>query len=260
MARRYKKLENGNYVREVLYSCPEPRDTTTVRAARSKATSKAQQRVNQNNSKVKLAMLIGGNFGPGDLFVTPTFSPEHLPATYAEFQRKVQKFYDLLRTARQNHGVPLQYVYAPHHEEKVRWHLHSIINTTGPEDWELIKSLWPWGNVHIKRMGETKYSTPDAMAGYLIEGWTDRPNSARAWCASTNLKKTTVTTYREHNPAARLELPVNCNFSESDSWATPYGEYEYLSYFRPDRAYPDHNQETDTSQPESRELIDKGAL
>lgn len=86
MAKRYKKLECGDYVRECLYSCPEPQDKPIARAEKSKATSKAQKRVNQNNSKIKLAMLIGGNFGPDDLFITPTFSPENLPATYAELQ------------------------------------------------------------------------------------------------------------------------------------------------------------------------------
>lgn len=260
MARRYKRLENGSYVREALYSCPEPKDTAAVRAAKTKATGKAQQRVNQNNSKVKLAMLIGGNFGPGDLFVTPTFSPENLPANYADFQKKVQKFYELLRTQRGRQGIPLLYIYAPHHGKKVRWHFHSIINAVDEKDWELIKSLWPWGDVHIKRVRDTKHSAPDAMAGYLIEGWTDRPNSARAWCASTNLNKTTVTTYREHNQAARLELPADCNFSEADSWATPYGSYEYISYFRLDSKGQNSDQETDNPQIVNRELIGRGTL
>ena len=260
MARRYKRLENGSYIREALYSCPEPNDTAVVRAARKNATSKAQQRVNQNNSKVKLAMLIGGNFGPRDLFVTPTFSPEHLPSTYAEFQKKVQRFFNLLRRERLRRGIPLQYIYAPHHGEKVRWHFHSINKSAGPEDWELIKSLWPWGDVHIKRRRATPYSTPDAMAGYLVEGWTDRPNSARAWCASTNLNKTTATTYREHNPTAKLELPDNCSFSEADRWATPYGSYEYISYFRAGDEDVDSNCEEDSQQPESRELVDRGPL
>lgn len=92
MARRYKRLNCGEYVREVLYSCPEPRDTPVVRRERSKLTSEAQKRVNQENSKVKLAMLIGGNFGPGDLLVTPTFAPDHYPATYSEFQKKCRNF------------------------------------------------------------------------------------------------------------------------------------------------------------------------
>lgn len=202
-------------------------------------------------------MQIGGNFGPGDLLVTPTFSQEHLPANYAEFQEEVRKFFDLLRKARQKQGHETKYIYAPHHTEKVRWHIHSLVNAVGPEDWETIKSLWPWGNVHIKRIQDTAYSTPDAMAGYLIGGWTDRPNSARAWCASTNLNKTVVTTYREHNRAARLELPVNCELCEADNWITPYGTYEYLSFFR--RGEPlNSGDETETTQTANHELIDRG--
>ena len=53
MAKRYKKLECGDYVRECLYSCPEPQDKPIARAEKSKATSKAQERVNQNNAKIK---------------------------------------------------------------------------------------------------------------------------------------------------------------------------------------------------------------
>lgn len=107
-ARRYKRLECGDYVREVLYSCPEPLDKPAARAAKSLATRKAQQRVNQQNSKIKLAMKIGGNFGPGDLFVTPTFALEHLPATYAELQEKVREFYDVLRESNHLEDKPSQ--------------------------------------------------------------------------------------------------------------------------------------------------------
>ncbi len=254
-ARRYKRLECGDYVRECMYSCPEPLDKPTARAAKSFATSKAQQRVNQQNSKIKLAMKIGGNFGPGDLFVTPTFAPEHLPATYAELQEKVRGFYDVLRTVRRKQGKETKYIYAPHHTEKIRWHVHSLINAVGPEDWETIKSLWPWVKVHIKRIEDTKHSTPDAMAGYLIGGWEDRPNSARAWCASTNLEKVVATTYREHNESARLELPADCELCESDSWVTPWGSFEYVSYL-----LRESNHLEDKPQPESRELIDRGVL
>lgn len=259
-ARRYKRLECGDYVREVLYSCPEPRDSARARAERSKATSKAQERVNQNNSKIKLAMLIGGNFGPGDLFITPTFSPENLPATCAELQEKVRKFYDTFRTTRTRQGKEMRYIYAPHHTEKVRWHIHSLVNAVGPEDWETIKSLWPWGDVNIKRIKDTAYSTPDAMAGYMIGGWTDRPNSARAWCTSTNLKRIVVTTCREHNQSARLELPVNCELVETDSWVTQYGSYEYISFFRPVAANRNNTHEANEPQSDSRELIDRGKL
>lgn len=255
MARRYKKLECGDYVRECLYSCPEPMDKPMERAAKSQATSRAQQRVNQQLSKVKLAMKIGGNFGPGDLFVTPTFAPEHLPATYAEVQSKIQRFFELLRKAREKKGDVLKYLYAPHHGEKVRWHFHGLVNAVGPEDWETIKSLWPWGDVNIKLIADTEHSAPDAMAGYLLKGWDDRPNSARAWCASTNLEKITATTYREHNEAARLELPADCELCETDNWTTPWGSYEYVSYFRRENDRPE-----DKPQPDSRELIDRGLL
>ncbi len=246
-------------MRECLYSCPEPKDNARARAERSKATSKAQKRVNQNNSKIKLAMLIGGNFSHDDLFITPTFSPENLPATYTELQEKVRKFYDSLRMVRKKQGKETRYIYAPHHTDKVRWHIHGLINAVGPEDWETIKSLWTWGYVHIKQIKDTVYSTPDAMAGYLIGGWTDRPNSARAWCASTNLKKTVAVTYREHNQSARLELPMNCEKCERDSWETIYGSYEYISYFR-HGANQNGDQKEDDLQSDGRELIDQGTL
>lgn len=254
-ARRYKRLECGGYVREALYSCPEPLDKPAARAAKSFATSKAQQRVNQNNSKIKLAMKIGGNFGPGDLFVTLTFAPEHLPVTYAELQEKVRGFYDIFRRVRRKQGRDTMYIYSPHHTEKIRWHIHGLINAAGPEDWETIQSLWTWGNVHIKRVDDTEHSTPDAMAGYLLKGWDDRPNSARAWCASTNLEKITATTYREHNEAARLELPQGCQLCEADHWETAYGSYEYLSFFRGNSV-----EALEDLWTESRELIDRGIL
>lgn len=204
-------------------------------------------------------MLIGGNFGPDDLFITPTFSPEILPSSYAELQAKVQKFYELLRSERRKQGKDTRYIYAPHHTEKVNWHIHGPINAVGPEDWETIKSLWPWGDVHIKRIKDTAYSTPDAMAGYLIGGWSDRPNSARAWCTSTNLKKTVVVTYREHNKTARLILPADCEKCEMDSWETIYGSYEYISYFYRG-PHQNRGQLDNSPHSGSRELLERGKL
>lgn len=261
MARRHKRLQCGGYVREALYNVPEPRDTPVVRRERSKLTSEAQKKVNLDNSKVKLAMLIGGNFGPGDLLVTPTFAPEHLPATFAEVQKKIRRYYDTLRMVRGKQGHEAIYIYAPHHSETVRWHFHYIINSTGPEDWETLKSLWPWGDVHITRLKAEELSTPEALAGYLIGGrtdepkWSDRPNSARAWCCSTNLKKIVVTTSWEHDSTARLELPEGCDFCEGESRFTPFGSYEYISYFRRGGV-----QDYGVPQPDSLELIDRGLL
>lgn len=224
-------------------------------------TSEAQKRVNLNNSKVRLAMLIGGNFGPGDLLVTPTFDQEHLPATYAEVQKKVRKYYDTLRIVRRKQGYETMYIYAYHHSATERWHFHSIINSAGPEDWETIKSLWTYGDVHIRRLGAEEVWDPAALAGYMIGGdpskakWSDRPNSARAWCCSTNLKRIIVTTSWEHDTTARLELPAGCELCEAENWTTPYGSYAFMSYYRRDGV-----QEDDAPQPASRELIDRGLL
>lgn len=261
MARRYKRLQCGDYVREALYNSPEPRDTPVVRRERSKMTSEAQKKVNRNNSKVKLAMLIGGNFGPGDLLVTPTFAPEHLPTTYAECQEKVQKFFALLRTVRQRQGHETGYIYAPHHSDTVRWHIHAVINATDTGDWETVKSLWTWGDVHIKRLGAGEVFDPAALAGYLIGGradkpkWADRPNSARAWSCSTNLEKVVSTTRWELDYTARLELPAGCELCEAENWITPFGSYSYVSYFRKGGV-----QDDGVPQPASRELIDRGFL
>lgn len=260
MARRYKRLQCGDYVREALYNCPEPRDTPVVRRERSKFTSDAQKKVNLEHSKIKLEMFIGGNFGPGDLLVTPTFAPDHYPATYSEFQKKVQKFFGLLRTVRQRQGHETRYIYAPHHTEKIRWHCHALINAVSPGDWEEIKSLWTWGDVHIKRFGAEEFFNPEAITGYMIgetddPKWSDRKNSARAWCHSTNLRKIVVTTYREHNQTARLVLPENCELCENKSRVNQFGSFEYVAYFRKNAV-----REESVPQSDSRELIDRGLL
>ena len=66
-------------------------------------------------------------------------------------------------------------------------------------------------------------------------------------------------TCREHSKTARLEVPEGCEQCERDFWETSYGSYEYISYFR-HGASQNSDQKEDDSQPDSRELIDRGKL
>lgn len=255
MARRYKKTTAGPLVREVLYSCPEPRDTPKVRAEKSKITTAARAAMNLRSSVVTLEMLMACNFGPGDLFVTATFRDKDLPTTRAETMKIVQKFFDTMRKTRKLQRVVLKYIYAVE-QGGGRWHVHFLINAVG-QDFDQIRSLWTWGDqVEFVYVGDRDYGT---LAGYMLKE--PRPNGKKGWVGSSNLARPITETYWVKDASVTLQTPCECRELESESKRNIYGEFTFIKYLRP-WPIPSGKAFDSSDKPltEGMEPIDKGTL
>lgn len=253
MAKRYKKIEAGPLVKEVLYSCPEPRDMPRARAEKSKLTTAARKAMNLRSSAANLELLIACNFGPRDLFVTATFRDEALPADRGATMKIVQKFFDTIRKARRLQQSVLKYIYAVE-QGGGRWHVHFLINAVG-QDFEQIRSLWTWGDqVDFVYVGDRDYGT---LAGYMLKE--PRPNGKKGWAGSSNLARPVVQTYWVKDASFTLQFPHECQELESEGKRNIYGEFTFIKYLRPCPS-PSGNDSLNKLPAESMDPIDKGTL
>lgn len=145
-----KIITAGCLVVQAVYPRRDRRDDEKVRAAKSKASTEAQKRMNQIYSYQKLELILAANFpraGSG-LVVTLSYDDAHLPKTRSACQRRLRYFLKLLREARKKEGLPPpRAVYCTEvlTSGSGRWHHHLVLDSTG-RDLELIRRCWIYGS------------------------------------------------------------------------------------------------------------------
>lgn len=232
MAKAIKHIAAGLLHIEVIGNVPNRPPGRKGRAARCNATSPAQQFYNDKCSWRELELVIAGNFGRHALVLTPTYDDAHLPESKSAANKFFQAFIRKLRASRRLRGADLKYIYVTEgfHEkrendwlegdgslENRRLHHHVILNTTGIDDLEEIRSLWHGGgyiraeplDVHYYRE-LAKYMTKEAR-----EFGRPKPGE-RTWKASRNLQKPSV---------EYIEIP-----SDSVTLAPPFGAVDYEQF------------------------------
>ena len=158
MAKTLKIIDAGGLQVVALYSRRTGREAPKVRAAKQKASSEAQRRMNQIYSYQKLELMLAVNFPrPGTgLWVTLTHDDAHMPGSRKEAQLRFKYFLQKLRAARKAAGLPEPVVFwAPEilTSESGRWHQHVVIDNTG-RDFNLIRSCWIYGSdIEIRKLG-----------------------------------------------------------------------------------------------------------
>lgn len=218
-------------MKTVLYTAPEPRDGERARAEKSRMTAAAQKIMNDKTARGRLEMLLAANFTGRDLFVTLTYRDTDLPAKRAGAVKCVRKFIKNLRKHRALRGQVLRYIYTTEGKHgEARLHHHLVLNATG-QDVELIRSLWPYGDViDVQRIDENDFV---ALAVYITkESVEGRPVGAQMWTRSRNLKKPRVESCFVPDDTT-LAAPPGCNILEKEEKITGYGSYCYIKYLLP---------------------------
>ena len=109
MAKRRKVILAGRLVYAAVYSTVHPSDSPEARAAKTKCSSAARQRMNMKYAWQKLELLLASNFTPRDLVVTLTYDDDHLPDDRDSAVEKIKRFWVQLRKARRLAGQSLRY-------------------------------------------------------------------------------------------------------------------------------------------------------
>ena len=94
MAKTLKYIDAGGIQLAAVYDRGRPRDSERQRAAKHRASSAAQRRMNQIYSAQKLELMLSANFpAPGSaLVVTLTHDDAHMPKSRKEAQARFKYF------------------------------------------------------------------------------------------------------------------------------------------------------------------------
>ncbi|MPM33330.1 hypothetical protein SDC9_79903 [bioreactor metagenome] len=233
MAKRKNIITAGRLVRGVVYTVALPRDDARARSAKLQVSTAARERMNLKASWEKLEAQLAANFTGRDLHVTLTYRDADLPPDKKEAVKRLKKFLTQLRTYRRARGGSLYYIYVT--EDKhgdARIHHHIVLNGTG-SDYEIIRSLWIYGDdVDFEPIELPGYT---ALAKYL----TKEPREygkvevgGRTWTPSLGLKKPEPDAgFVPDNMT--LTAPPGAIILDRDEKHNGFGEFVYIKYLLP---------------------------
>lgn len=227
-----KIIHAGALVIEAIYPRVDRRDSDKVRAAKRKASSEAQKRMNQTYSWQKLELMLASNFRPGDLVVTLTYDDAHYPASRKASEQRLKYFRQQLTAHRLMTGRDMVMFWCTEHRHgDGRWHHHTVINATG-DDYELIRKLWIYGSdVEIKPLRVDKEKNYETLAKYMCKEEGDRLGQ-RKWSYTRNARKPEVETFRVEDDTT-VQVPKGATEIRNTSDSTQYGSFRVIKYLAP---------------------------
>ena len=165
-----------------------------LRRAKSRITREAQQRANDERSRIHLIQLVEGNFSDRDVSLTLTYDGEAPEA--ARVEKDVRNFIARVKRARAKAGLEeMKYIYTIGGDEMPaagysgkRPHVHMILS--GGIDRDELEKIWGKGRANCDRL-QPRDEGLGGIATYFTKQRQDRPAriGAKKWRGSRNLKQ-----------------------------------------------------------------------
>lgn len=227
-----KIIHAGALVIEAVYPRMDRRDSERARAAKRKASTEAQKRMNQIYSWQKLELMLAANFRPGDLVVTLTYDDAHLPESRKASELRLKYFRQQLTVHRVMTGQELVMIWNTEHKHgDGRWHHHTVINATG-DDYDLIRRLWIYGSdIEIKPLRVDKEKNYATLAQYMCKEEGERLGQ-RKWSYTRNARKPEVETFRVEEDTT-VQVPKGATEISVFSDSNQYGSARVIKYLAP---------------------------
>lgn len=227
-----KIIHAGALVIEAVYPRMDRRDSERARAAKRKASTEAQKRMNQIYSWEKLELMLAANFRPGDLVVTLTYDDAHLPESRKASELRLKYFRQQLAVHRVMTGQELVMIWNTEHKHgDGRWHHHTVINATG-DDYDLIRRLWIYGSdIEIKPLRVDKEKNYETLARYMCKEEGERLGQ-RKWSYTRNARKPEVETFRVEEDTT-VQVPKGATEISVFSDSNQYGSARVIKYLAP---------------------------
>lgn len=234
-----KIIVAGSLVKEILYPRIERGDSDRVRQAKRKVSSEAQRRMNLIYSYQMLELQLAANYGPRDLWVTPTYRDEDLPKSEKEADKNMACFLRRLRTEYKKRGQELRYHWITEHKHESddplknrRFHHHLVLPATG-DDYELIRKCWTWGdNIEIVPLRIDAANSYEALARYMCKEAPDKKVGKHCWHHSRNIRKPEIETFRVDSDT-QLQAPKGALILEDGGYRELGFKYQYVKYLAP---------------------------
>ena len=165
-----------------------------LRRAKSQATREAQQRANDERSRIHLIQLVEANFSEKDVSITLSY--EGRPPEPERVDKDIRNFIARVKRARRKAGLDdLKYIYAIGGDEMPaagysgkRPHVHMIMN--GGIDRDTLEAIWSKGRANCDRL-QPRDEGLGGIAVYFTRQKQDRPEKpgVKKWRGSRNLKQ-----------------------------------------------------------------------
>ena len=165
-----------------------------ARRAKSQITREAQQRANDERSRMRLIQLVEANFGAEDVAITLSYDGE--APDPARVDKDVRNFLNRVKRARTKRGLTeLKYILAIGGDEMPaagysgrRPHVHMIMN--GGIGRDELEAIWGKGFANADRL-QPRGDGLGGIATYFTKQKQDRPEKpgVRKWRGSRNLKQ-----------------------------------------------------------------------
>ena len=165
-----------------------------LRRARSQVTREAQQRANDERSRLRLIQLVEANFTEKDVAIGLSYGGEAPDPERVD--KDIRNFIARVKRARAKEGLSeLKYIYAIGGDEMPargysgkRPHVHMIMN--GGIDRDRLEQMWGKGHANADRL-QPRDAGLGGIATYFTKQMQDRPpkKGVRKWRGSRNLKQ-----------------------------------------------------------------------
>ncbi len=266
MAKTLKLIDAGGLQVAALYSRRSGNEAPKVRAAKAKASSDAQRRMNQIYSYQKLELMLAANYpAPGSAMVcAATFDDQHMPKSRHEAQLRFKYFLKLLRRERKAEELPEPVVFwSPEilSSESGRWHFHFVLDNTG-RDLEIIRRCWiygsdveaeklrrpdrhhrpAWMDEVATRAGDEPDNVYKALAIYMTkelrecQEYDSRPG-LHGWSCTRNAKKPEIETLTVEDDY-ELTAPEGSEVLYDEKKVTQYAGWHVIKYHYDGSRYP----------------------
>lgn len=256
MAKTLKRIDAGGIQVVALYNRRSGWETPKERAAKQKASSAAQRRMNQIYSYQKLELMLAMNFPTAGsaMVCAATFDDKHMPGSRSEAQLRFKYFLKLLRRERKAEQLPEPVVFwAPEilSSESGRWHFHFVLDNTG-RDIEMIRRCWIYGSdVEAEKL--RKPDGPELPAWLAEAGEDEEPNNLykalakymtkelrecqeyetkpglHGWSCTRNAKKPEIDTVTVPDDY-EIDPPEDCTVLLNESKSTEYASYRVIKF------------------------------
>lgn len=235
MAKTMKIVTAGPYQKKILYSRGHRSDGPKQRAAKRRASSEAQKRLNLRNSREKLKLMLAAAFPtPGSgLVCVLTYRDECLPESWAAAQAIVNEFRKAMRKERRRQRKSFLMIsnIEEHSARHGRLHHHAVINTTG-KDYDLIRRCWRWGEVlEFHPLRVDKEQNWETLAAYMTKEPPEKPGQ-HGWTATRNCPKPEVETFTVPDDTT-LQAPRGAHLIASERRRDEWASWELIEYVWP---------------------------
>ena len=188
---RIKTIRSGEMLESEIYPIWNT-NKSSIRGEKKNASRKAQQNLNEKNTKKKIIRLINTNFTREDIWATFTYNNENLPKDPIQAKKDMQNYIRRLKRHIKKHNLTdLKYIYVTEYEEdekkgKKRVHHHIVMNF---RDRDIAEKMWhKGGRTHSRRLQPDDYGL-EGLARYIIKD----PKSSKRYTTSRNLDKPKIT-------------------------------------------------------------------